>query len=52
MDVYKIVLTNPESYHFPIQVNIFEDRAPMKPPFKFETMWFRDVSFIPMLKSW
>lgn len=52
MDVLAFGLTNPRSDHFPIQVMILEDRAPMKAPFKLELMWFQDILFIPMIKFW
>lgn len=38
------------SDHFPILFSILEDKTPQKLPFKFEPMWFRDQSFLPLLK--
>lgn len=51
-DFVSSILPFSGSNHFPIQFNIFEDRAPRKLPFKFEPMWFRDQSFLPSLKHW
>lgn len=51
-DFVSSILPFTSSDHFPIQFNIFEDRAPRKLPFKFEPMWFRDQSVLPSLKYW
>lgn len=37
---------------YPISLCILEDKAPFWSPFKFEPMWFRDASFLPLLRNW
>lgn len=40
------------SDHFPISLTILEGILSFKSTFKFEPMWFRDPSFLPLLRVW
>lgn len=52
LEFSSLVLPNVGSDHFPVSFSILEDRVPQNISFKFEPMWFRDPSFLPLLKEW
>lgn len=52
IESFSSILPLSGSNHFPVLLTVVRDRSSFKFPFKFEPMWFRDTSFLPLLCQW
>lgn len=51
-EFFSSILPLSGSDHFSISLTILEAKPCVKSSFKFEPMWFRDSSFLPLLRKW
>ncbi|XP_059068466.1 uncharacterized protein LOC131858981 [Cryptomeria japonica] len=52
IEFFSSILPLSGSNHFLVSLTVVRDRSSFKIPFKFEPMWFRDTSFLPLLHHW
>lgn len=52
IEFFSSILPLSWSNHFLVSLSVLKDRSTHKLPFKFEPMWFKDPSFLLLLRQW